>query len=514
MTKTPTSEPAAILNLSATSPAPAESASWPARYALVTSWLLPATTARRTATLPLRRAYGVHLLAGILTLLLCSFMVDVSERDPLLSAFGELLEEFGRDPQEASVITASIILAVELEFLLLALAVLAWGAVDEPLRASWAHALRRVWLLTSHALPIVLLTATLIIGIERAQRQSRSGIDQPSPPLPVMPSTPSSSADQAAWDAHKEAVRRHQVAVSAWMTQQQEAREARWRRQPFLVRHGEKLMVLGCALAGVWFLWALYRASGTRLPSPPIVRPPTCEFCGYNLQGTPADTRCSECGEPVVRSLGPEVRPGTCWEHRGDLGRVRAWGRCALQAVFDPKAVGRSIRVATAGRAHRRFALYPLVSIWLAYYLMMLAAYAIDQEKNPFIAERGNVAWLVAPMAGSTMAVFAFMGGLMVAGILGMIRSLQVSRNLLSAAGQLACYLTGYLAVWSWFSAALAVLAMYAIKQGLFEAGQELCGIEGAMLARFFWVGPQLPWLAGYVLLLWRGITGAQYANR
>jgi len=50
---------------------------WPAVFALVTAWLMPATTARRTEKVSLWLAFGVHVLAAAGTLLLISFLAGI-----------------------------------------------------------------------------------------------------------------------------------------------------------------------------------------------------------------------------------------------------------------------------------------------------------------------------------------------------------------------------------------------------------------------------------------------------
>ena len=54
-------------------------------------------------------------------------------------------------------VTAGIVVGVEVGFVLLGLLLVPWGARDERLVSSMANGLRRTWLQTSHALPAILL---------------------------------------------------------------------------------------------------------------------------------------------------------------------------------------------------------------------------------------------------------------------------------------------------------------------------------------------------------------------
>ena len=74
----------------------------------------------------------------------------------------------------------------------------------------------------------------------------------------------------------------------------------------------------------------LFRSVGTRPAVPIMERPPTCEFCGYNLTGTAIDGRCPECGtgDRVPRSGHP---PGNRLGSRRRLtGMVAMQHRCRI----------------------------------------------------------------------------------------------------------------------------------------------------------------------------------------
>jgi hypothetical protein len=151
----------------------------PATICLLTAWLLPATTAGRTAHVGLARAYGVHILSAVLTTVLVFVLVcweDTLGRDrgiwhTMDRGLSGILHDIRRWPGEAALIFAGTVASIEVGFLILGVLFMPWGARDERVRASLAHALRQVWLHTTHALPLVLLIGTMMLQMERARRE-------------------------------------------------------------------------------------------------------------------------------------------------------------------------------------------------------------------------------------------------------------------------------------------------------------------------------------------------------
>ncbi|MGB9623380.1 MAG: hypothetical protein ACPMAQ_00820, partial [Phycisphaerae bacterium] len=183
----------------ATSDAPADAVAgraaspgrWPAEMSLLTAWLLPATTARRTAHVKLWRAYVVHIVSFALTLLLILVLLVCGE---VLETRHRLIEQVGRDlrsvgsffrdhPAEAYLIAGGIFLSVELGVAALAVFLAPWGAQDEPVRLSLANAFRRTWQQTSHAPVLTLLIGGVALGLWQVERRVRY---QP-PPFPSRP---------------------------------------------------------------------------------------------------------------------------------------------------------------------------------------------------------------------------------------------------------------------------------------------------------------------------------------
>ena len=189
----------------------------------------------------------------------------------------------------------------EIGCVVVALMVMPWGATDEPLRSSFAHALRRVWLHTTQAVPMFVLGGVPITCMEHLR-----------------------------W---------------LFMRSIQAQRTARrgWETYPWWIRNDEVIIGYIAVAVSLWFLWALFRAAGVPRQGSAPARPPTCEYCGYNLTGTPISGRCPECGVPAVMSLGPDVRSGTAYD-RAANGGFTAMQRCWLDAILRPKTIGRQIQ--------------------------------------------------------------------------------------------------------------------------------------------------------------------------
>jgi hypothetical protein len=204
-----------------------------------------------------------------------------------------------------------------------------------------------------------------------------------------------------------------------------------------------------------WFLWALLRGVAARPELPAVNRPPTCDFCGYNLVATPPEGRCPECGEAVQASIGPGVRPGADWHRRGEIGRLKAWRGTFWEGLRRPISLARRVPMVTPGVDHRRFmaACLPLVAA-MAAIVIALAFYA-DTGRKPW--NEPEILYAVAPAVAYCTAVAAFGLTLVAAWCAALWWRWGDSRNQLGPAMRLASYLAG------WLVLGLAVLGVVTV---------------------------------------------------
>jgi hypothetical protein len=482
---------------------------------VLTCWLRPATAAPSLTGIKLRRAWAIHILAAIVffTGFLILADLDAWSRGGSYSAFGEIIHEFDRNAEEATLITVLTILGIEAGFAVLALIVLPWGAGDERLRSSWAHALRFTWLHTTHALPLLLVIGLVYLGIEGNRHSYYQTHSSPSFNFspPASPTPPQNAAPNSqAWTDYQAAIVKHNEAVQEyWRNWRRDYQK--WRRaQPFLVQHNEAMIGWLCIAGSAWILWALFRSVGVRRESTGSAGPPICEFCGYNLTGTAIEGRCPECGTPAIESLGPDVRPGPGWERGGGL---RAGWRCAADAILRPTCFGHQIQLTTGPRRHRRLLwslILPSVVIGAA---ATLICYVIVERHNPMEYEP-EVVTIVAPMIGACSGAGMLMIAMLVAAVVGMLQTWLHKRNLLPAAAQMVSYLSPVFVAWGLFLAAWIALFCAAIRNDWFRDWLRAWGLGMDLSIFSILVLPQLVWLALCAVLTWKGTSAARYANR
>lgn len=488
---------------------------WPALAAFVTTWLCPATSARRLGRTPLWAAFLVHLVAVILATIV-GLAIQVSFSDVPGGWLARLIGTTG--PYEWLMFLAvvlGIFALIEVGFLVQALTLLAWGARDEPVAASLAHSLRFVWLHTAHA--FLVYAALMLAGFAYTHASSEywqthySHMDDPWPAMPQAPNTSNpDSKELLEYQAALAEYRRQSEEISRLQQQQWEDFE---RNQPFWLRYGGAMLAYGFFALSLWWLWALLRALGTPRRVAVIARPPMCDACGYNLTGTPIDSRCPECGLAVMESVGPAARAGTDWERRREVGWFTGWRRSAGYALSQPVALGRQIRLHGFARDHGRFLAGHLALVFLFIGMIPPAADWVDMRQNPggFDAE---VAYLIGPYIGFTVTVLMFWAGMLVTSIVGLILSALNGRNMLPAASQMACYLGGFVAVFTLVSSAIILLAVLAVENRWLKGMAKTLGADDDILVPFLCVGFCLVWMSAFPVLVWRGANAARYANR
>jgi len=493
---------------------------WPAWMAFLTAWLLPATTATRTGAVSLKKAYAVHIIAALLTVILLFALVAVTNMPSnvtitlsgLKHEFGDvchdIVREFKRNSKEIIFIMMSFALSIELGFVILALLLTPWGAGDEPVRSSIAHALRVTWLQTTHDLPLLLLIGLLTVPCGRAsmrywQNNPTRNIAYPTRPQKPKNQTPDSPAMQE-----------YQIAMKKYQQQQNNYNKA-WTKyynnRPWYLKYDYIIIGFPCLALSLWIVWAFFRAVGCNRKIKPIARPPTCEQCGYNLIATPMESRCPECGEPVVQSLGPDARPGTCWQKRQEVGWWRAWWQSHKEALIRPKQFGRQIQLQSHQTDHRLFLIIHLVSVFFIWAIGVMCCYYADSGRNPL---KDDEMILIAPFTGIIAATIQLSIVMIASWTSSINYRLQEKRNLLNGSTKTACYLSGYLVLWALLSVIMAV-AVTALE-GLFDCLADMINIytDEEVLMFLTWLIPNFLAMLVYLLLVSRTTASVRYANR
>lgn len=495
---------------------------------LVTAWVLPATTATRTQHLPLRRAFVAHLSAGALSLILVviatisanpysSSSMNISDiSTALLEVFGFVVLDLQRDLSGIVLSLLGYGLTIEVGFLALAVLVMPWGARDERIGATIRHTLRRVWLQSAHAIPIVLLvggTAVGLAGAERAWwREHRVARG-----LPQYPSAPELLPSDA---GYADAQTKYKAALKQYRLQSLEAnlRDAAFRRTvPWYVRESTQSLIQSVALmASLWWLWALVRALGADRAYLPLARAPTCDRCGYSLTGMPMESRCPECGEPVVKSLGADARTGTIWERRGEVGRLTAWWRCFVGTLFQPWRFGRQLSLLAPKTDYRNFfALHlPLIFCFVAAGFLACFLEVISNEVGIFPPGLGLVPLTGGVMYGCLSVIAAVLLTSLAALLASDWHGFHGRRNLMPGAIQVACYLGGYVALCCAFAAGSGTAVVTLYYNSFYADWARALRIGGESLAFLSWLVPNMLCLIVYFVLVVRGTRGTRYANR
>lgn len=505
---------------------------WSAWMVFFTGVWRPAVTARRTQHVTLRKAWLIHLVAAVLAVLLVSFLVSLSqsfsdERYVLaiwLEDFAmEIVREFVDRPLESAVVTGLAALSIEAGFLVLAFLLMPWGAADEKMRSSYAAALRQCWLHTADALPIILLVSAVLLPLGWAYEAFER--NNPNLYADLYADTQAhiyTYPQMTITNPTTQQMEEHNKLMNEWNEQWSRLWREFYRCQPWYVRYGEEISGYFCFLAGIWLLWILLRATGGKRNTPSTSHPPTCEFCGYNLLVTPMDSCCPECGEPVLRSLSPDVRPGTPWEHRRDVGFLKAWWRCSVDAVLRPKTIGRQIRLITPGTAHRWFLASYLPIFFLIGYAMLLG---MVQGHN--WATGGNEEIHSAELLLFAGPAFGYINGvcvvailLLAAGLVGIYYRISETRNLLSGTIQAACYLSGYIVFWSIINAvaeSAATTLWWMLPWGPYLSTtmpSVAPSPDYGFLLFLGWLGVNLVCFGVYLWLIVRIMAAARYTNK
>ncbi len=492
-------------------------ARWPVWLTFATAAILPKTTAVRTLHAGFGRAYLIHLSALVLVALSSPVLDEWKHlQGPtnvllVLAQSWEQLEllgdQFALQPLQMSLSAGGIVVGIELAVFLAALIAAPWGARDEPIRSSIGSSVRRTWLHTPHVLFAILVAGVVGTSLIRTYKQWLVATT-PEVPYPIRPQQPTGPpANSPAWEEYRAAQKKYQADRREYNDTWDQA----WAKMPWYARHAYHLSPLLFAAAVAWVLWGWLRCIGAPRPVVPRERPPLCETCGYGLTRAPPEGRCSECGEAVAASLGPEARPGTLWQRRAGSGGWHAWWRCTIDPIVRPRTFGRTVQLTTTTTSHRGF---------LAVYLLLVLLTGWLGALGCFITQTGwgdpeqvlEMLWRIHPLVAFGVMVLALAVCLSVATLVAAWYQATDKRNLMPVTMQAVAYLGGALLLWTIISVAITAL--------LFAAADWL-----TYFARPYWVDPVfvgfMVWLVlnlilllVYLRLILRITAGARYANR
>jgi len=445
-------------------------------------------------------AAAIHVLSVLLATVALIIVAEWAGGELLLNsivaAIAFVADAFAADPKTTVLIVVGVALLIEVGFVWLAFWMMPWGAVDEPVRASFSHALRRVWCQSPHALVIILLIGGLTAQLDRLNYAWTAVHPVAYPPNPATSANLPLSAP--VWTAYYDEVRRIDQAARA--------------EKPWYLRFQDAIAVDFGFLCGVWFLAATLRAVGVPRTGMPMPRQPRCDSCGYDLTLMPMDSRCPECGEPVAASLGPDARPGTPWQRPGN-GLLSAWWPTFRMAVRQPTVLGRMLQLQSPGTAHRRFLLLPMPIIFLVGAASPPALYFTIEGHSPFPGD-AHLVLVGSPVFGTLCVVGTLIVSLGTASRRGIWHVIRDKRNLLSGAVQVVSYLVPFLVLWQIFGAATGIAAIVLSTAPGFQAMCASTWVPAEMWAFFLWSLPNLILGIVYWRLARTAIAATRYANR
>jgi hypothetical protein len=439
----------------------------------------------------------VHVVAGILLLVAVDVGVELIEGDSISSGFiGEVYEGFISDPVGTSLTVGVFLLSVELGLVSLAWLLAGWGAVDEPLFASYRHALRRVWLQSGQAVVVALMIFCAVFAINTSVEAWQDAHEHELAAL---------------WEELHTDVD-HDEFIRKW----QRIEDLQWKMEPWYVRLKSVMTFWTMVLSTAWLLWSLLRSVGIRRNPAAAERPPTCETCGYNLTGLSMDGRCPECGTAVADSLGDDHRQGSPWDRRRRIGYLSAWWQCLWNPIVDPYRFARQLRACSETTVHRGYLLINVALTTAAIGLAASAIWAVMTSAYRYDTQRmlwENFCILVAG-AGLIGGLFALAFCLFSAGLIALwYRWLQL-RSLLAAAFQCASYLSGYLLLATVLSMATGMAMMVANQQQWFSPISDAYDLPHELLTAAVWFVITMLCLLVYIPLLLRATAGTRYANK
>ncbi len=472
---------------------------WPAYYALVTAWLLPATTTRRTAHVSLPRAFAVHAIALVVTAVVITTARELRLTDPrywpwqpFMKGFDHLLVALPlpRSGVAGLARKAVVLSAIELIFAGMSIVFLPFGARDESLWDSIRHVLRRTWLHTSHVMIIAIVLTVVGMTVTTERQWYREHADQYRRvhPPPV---------DAARYVQYRQ-------------SELEYFRILRSTPRPWLVTLAPLLLSLAGLFSAAWLLWALFRGITAARPMRSLNRPPLCRRCGYELTGLGPQGRCPECGLDFRPPLDHRLLPECPWNRRRKIGRVRAYVATATRMILHPAKFGAAL---DPRKPMRDSLLYLAASVGATVGLLVVTATAFSATITG--ADFGMPIQLqLAVDFTAPLALATTIGSLLLVAVpayaIGTGDRSRTGRIRLSAAAQFTSYGSAFLPVWMAIS--LITVIVLLLCSGFVQSFARRIGAPVMLIYLSVWGTVNLLLLIQYISIFVRGLKGVRYA--
>jgi hypothetical protein len=372
---------------------------------------------------------------------------------------------------------------------------MAWGARDEHLRSTFRHALRRVCVQSPHFAWAVLFSLSVMSIREISHTKWTVDISVRAGEIYSETVAQSRQFNRSRYDTARK-IARTEIGTPWWIGYRGAIDEA----------------LFGISI--LWIVWGLFRATGAPRPDENSSRPPTCEWCGYDLTGASLDGKCPECGTGVHDSLDDSVRRGAPWERRREIGHIKAFAISTVDPVLHPESIGRRLEVWSGSRDYRSF-----FKIYLA---VIFVSVTVEQGVEALASDNWSInsydawrwLWFTGPGAAAYTALGTAMFVTLTAGLFGGLYSARYQRNVTSGFMQAASYLCGHLAIGA---VLISASTIYCLVMGVPEWLSDwasLVGMRPDKMAMLIQGAFGLTWLALFLFALSRIGVGIRYANR
>ena len=415
----------------------------------------PISTIRQTEPIRLWQAWLIHLVG----LGLCVIAAAIGEGLLLVYSFvgfKDMWLTISRMLSREDVVTGIAgMIAFEAAFVLAAWGLMAWSAwPHEKIAASFARALKRVWLLTS--LGVILIAAIIFTGL-----------------------------------TFEDLLPRHALIPWAFGVLMFVALSAALGAAPIVI--------------GLWAMAADRSQQSCRWPG-------QCEGCGYPLIGLSMTQACPECGQAVSDSLGPDVRLGCA----SDRHLRRGWLHTSYQALLQPRRLGQALQVMTLTPRHSRALAINMTLLGLVGPLAVLPFIAMESWDfaNDGWAVFGRLLEYViigGGVLGFYLLSLGLIGVLASSSLIGSILSHMARRNILPLATQAASYASVWLALWAMV---MAIAAIVLILFASFYFRHQSTPSWFMTLSIITSIVLPLVGVAVWLGLVWRITWAGRYANR